>query len=125
MDDLGAAASLQAGGGSARHHFVSKLLPRRLTTATEGIRAAIRWLREPTEEMAGHVAALAMAERWDGGVGTRDPGVPGPASVAGDTDVRRAARFAINTAPPAERQAALQWQVESAQAILKWKDRRP
>ena len=110
-------------------YYVSKLLPPEADDDghRSGIRAAIRWLREPTEEMAGHVAALAMAECWDGGVRYHD--YPeyflGPASVAGDTDVRRAARSAIDTAPPEERQAALQWQVESAQAILRWKDPLP
>src|SRR5687768_5627696 len=55
-------------------YFVSKLLPPEAEDDghRSGIRAAIRWLREPTEEMAGHVAALVMAERWDGGVRYHD-----------------------------------------------------
>jgi uncharacterized protein YjbI with pentapeptide repeats len=104
-------------------HFVSKLLPPEADDQghRSGVRAAIRWLREPSDEVARDVAFLAVGECWDGGVRYYD--YPAyfldPAWVAGETDVCKAARLAVNTAPPAEREAALRWQIASAQAILR------
>lgn len=104
-------------------HFVSKLLPPEADDDghRKGIQAAIRWLREPSDEVARDATFLTVAECWDGGVRYYD--YPAhflePAWAAGETDVCKAARFAVNTAPPAEREAALRWQIESAQAILR------
>lgn len=103
-------------------HFVSKLLPPEAKDEghRRGIRAAVRWLREPSNEVARDVTFLAVGERWYGGVRYYD--YPGyfldPAWVAGETDVCKAARLAVNTASPEEQEAALRWQIASAQAIL-------
>ena len=110
-------------------YFVSKLLPPEADDDGHrgGIRAAGRWLREPTEEVARDVNCFAVAECWDGGVRYHD--YPAyfldPAWVAGERDVCKAARLAVNTAPPAEREAALRWQIASAQAILRGKEPPP
>jgi uncharacterized protein YjbI with pentapeptide repeats len=104
-------------------HFVSKLLPPEAKDDghRRGIRAAIRWLKEPTDEVAKDATFLVVAECWDGGVRYYD--YPAhfldPAWVAGEMDICKAARLAANTAPSAEREAALRWQIESAQAILR------
>jgi uncharacterized protein YjbI with pentapeptide repeats len=104
-------------------HFVSKLPPPEAEDDghRRGIRAGIRWLKEPTDEVAKDATFLVVAECWDGGVRYYD--YPAyfldPARVAGETDVRKAARLALDTAPPEEREAALRWQIASAQAILR------
>jgi len=104
-------------------HFVYKLLPPEADDDghRRGIRAATRWLKEPSKEVALDVNCEAVAECWDGGVRYHD--YPAyfldPAWVAVETDVYKAARKAVNTAPPAEREDALRWQIASAQAILR------
>jgi uncharacterized protein YjbI with pentapeptide repeats len=104
-------------------HFISKLLPPEAEDDghRSGIRAAIRWLREPSDEVAKDATFLVVAECWDGGVRYYD--YPAyfldPAWIAGETDVCKAARKALETAPPAEREAGLRWQIESAHAILR------
>jgi uncharacterized protein YjbI with pentapeptide repeats len=104
-------------------HFVSKLLPPEAEDDghRRGIRAAIRWLRDPSDEVAKDATFSAVAECWDGGVRYHDYQAHflDPAWVAGEMDVCKAARLAANTAPPAEREAALRWQIESAEAILR------
>jgi len=110
-------------------HFVSKLLPSEADDDghRKGIQAAIRWLREPSDEVARDAIFLTVAECWDGGVRYYDYPVYflDPARAAGETDVCKAARLAVNTAPPAERDAALRWQIESAQAISRGAEPRP
>lgn len=110
-------------------HFVSKHLP----PAGEddghrsGIIAATNWLNEPTEEQAKNVAAYATSECWDGGVRYHDypASFLDPAWTAAQPDVCAAAQLATHSAPPMEQEAAYQWQIASAQAILRGQELSP
>lgn len=104
-------------------HFVSKRLPSEAEDDGHrgGIMAATNWLNEPTEEKAKNVAVYATGECWDGGVRYHDypASFLDPAWAAAATDVCSAARLAANAAPPTEQEAARQWQIASAQTILR------
>jgi hypothetical protein len=62
-----------------------------------------------------------VSECWDGGVRYHDYPLLflDPAWAAGESDWCRAAGYGIHSAPAEEREAARQWQIESARAILR------
>lgn len=110
-------------------HFVSKRLPPEAEDEghRDGIRAATNWLNEPTEEKARAATLFAAASCWDGGVRYHDYTVDflDPAWTAGETNACKAACHAANSAPPAAREAARQWQIASAQAISRGEEPPP
>lgn len=103
-------------------YFVSRDLPPEAEDEghRDGIQAALNWLNEPTDEQAQAATVFAASSCWDGGVRYHDypASFLNPAWTAGQTDVVKAALQAINSAPLPERDAAYQWQVATAQAIL-------
>lgn len=104
-------------------HFVSRLLPPEEDDDghRSGILAAMNWLNEPTEEQAQAATMYGVSECWDGGVRHHDyPLVfQNPAWAAGEGNLCRAAEYGIHSAPAEEREAARQWQIASARAILR------
>lgn len=87
----------------------------------DGIRAAESWLSDPTAEKAEAATLFAAASCWDGGVRYHDYGAEflGPAWVAGEADVGKAAVLAVQCAPASERDAARRQQIVAAQAICR------
>jgi len=103
-------------------HFVSKLLPPEEDDGhRSGILAAMNWLNEPTEEKAQAANVYGVSECWDGGVRYHDYPLVflDPAWAAGESDLCRAAGYGINSVPAEEREAARQWQIEAARAVLR------
>jgi hypothetical protein len=104
-------------------YFVSKRLPPEAQDEghRDGILAATNWLNEPTEDKAEAATMFAASSCWDGGVRYHD--FPAefldPAWAAGETDAYKAAYHAAKSAPLTEREAARQWQLASALAILR------
>lgn len=104
-------------------HFISQLLPPEEEDDGDrsGIWAATSWLNEPTEEKAHAATMYGVGECWDGGVRNHDYPLAflNPAWAAGESDLPRAAGYGVDSAPAAEREAALQWQIEAARFILR------
>jgi hypothetical protein len=92
-----------------------------------GCRLAARWLDCPTEAVARDVCIWAAGECWDGGVRYFD--YPEyflrPVWVLGASDLDAAARLAAETAPEAERSAAVSWQIAAVRAIARGQEPPP
>jgi hypothetical protein len=103
-------------------YFVSKRLPPE--NEDDGHRHCIRvasdWLNEPTEQNARDAATYAISECWDGGARYDDyPRVFLGPVYAVAFDGYDSAQRAMYTVPPTEQETARQWQIASAQAILR------
>ena len=104
-------------------HYVTRQLPPEEEDDGHrtGIRTAIDWLNDPTEERAHAATMYGVSECWDGGVRYHDYPLSflDPLWAAGEKDPYRAASYIIISAPEDERKALRNWQQESARAILR------
>jgi hypothetical protein len=109
-------------------HLVSKHLPPE--DEDDGhrhcLRVATDWLNEPTEQKARDAATYAVSECWDGGARYDDyPRIFLEPVYAVAFDGCDSAQRAIYCVPSAEREAARQWQIASAHAILRGQEPLP